>query len=507
MVNSSALKDVQISTIDASGEPWPDWRCLSCNNVNAGYRGKCNRCGNACHFGASGRSSGGGGRGRGRGADDSGPIPSVDTVYVSNLVAGTDELMLAKHFGSIGLIKEKNNRKLIKLYLNENNEPKGDATITYDDPEAALAAVDWFNLSKFKENVIEVSMAQYKRRVCNIGQQMNPVEDPIGVGGEGRGRGRVASGEAGPMVTAEQRASRELQVQHQRKRDWSCPNKRCGNVNLGFRDECKRCMRARPPVAIFGAYDWACSSCGYINMAKRTKCIICSADELDDNEGGVRGGRFRGYRELDEEEIKETRRRPRDAEQMRRSCFAEISRRKEQEREGTDKGKYRTRNHDNSESSKSRECDDHSSSRDYRLSWSRDRERDREERRKDPGRHYYHDRSRVHGHERDRGRHTERNMEERVSDQDRHGFRHYNDDGGMVHGHEGDRGRDRHRHRDRTRDYRRSRSRASDQNQYGFRHYDHDGSSVHGDERDRNLHRDGDGERDDYSRSKIDREH
>ncbi|MFS8010277.1 hypothetical protein Hanom_Chr14g01295131 [Helianthus anomalus] len=52
-----------------------------------------------------------------------------------------------------------------------------------------------------------------------------------------------------------------------------------------------------------------------INWAKRLKCNICNTNKPDVSEGGVRGGRVGGYKELDEEELEETKRRRWEAEE------------------------------------------------------------------------------------------------------------------------------------------------------------------------------------------------
>ncbi|KAI3922857.1 hypothetical protein MKW98_006988 [Papaver atlanticum] len=403
--------------------------------------------------------------------------PSNGSVYVCNLPDGTDENMLAEFFGTIGLLKKdkRTGRPKIWFYRDKvTNEPKGDATITFEDPHAAQAAVDWFNKKDFHGNIIEVYIAEAKNKddvSYNSGQQMNLVEDPIVVGdfagqeedatdvngGEGKGRGRVdASGKP-----------------WQQDGDWSCPNTSCGNVNFAFRGVCNRCGSARPsgasgsssagggrgrgrgaddsggrgrpagaPAGLFGPNDWACPMCANINWAKRTKCNICNTNKPGHNEGGVRGGRAGGYKELDEEEIEETRRRRREAEQDDGELYDEFGNLKkkfraktqqaeagqvlpgagragweveELERNGRERSKDRTRNRDDRESSKSREHDGYSSSRDYRRSRSRDRERDREERGKDRDRDrlrdYDHDRSKEYGHERDRDRDRNRHRD------------------------------------------------------------------------------------------------
>lgn len=76
------------------------------------------------------------------------------------------------------------------------NEPKGDATVTYEDPHAALAAVEWFNNNDFHGAKIGVFMAETKSKDDvgnNVDSDLNGLEDGTrdvdGGGGRGRGRG------------------------------------------------------------------------------------------------------------------------------------------------------------------------------------------------------------------------------------------------------------------------------------------------------------------------------
>ncbi|KAJ8625560.1 hypothetical protein MRB53_034090 [Persea americana] len=289
--------------------------------------------------------------------------PSNGSIYVCNLPFGTDESMLAEFFGTIGLLKKdkRTGRPKIWLYRDKvTNEPKGDATVTYDDPHAAFAAVEWFNNKDFHGSTIGVFIAESKTKDSTdnsynsaIALEMDQAGDPSvagefggldedagdlnGSGGRGRGRGD-ASGKA-----------------WQQDGDWLCPNTSCSNVNFAFRGVCNRCGTARPagvsgsgaggggrgrargssdiggrgrsvgaPTGLFGPNDWSCPMCANINWAKRTKCNICNTNKPGHNEGGVRGGRAGGYKELDEEEIEETKRRRRAAEEDDEELYDEF---------------------------------------------------------------------------------------------------------------------------------------------------------------------------------------
>lgn len=170
--------------------------------------------------------------------------------------------------------------------------------------------------------------AEESQTADSLGGLGDDTDDTWG-GGVGRGRGR---GETAGKAW-------------QQEGDWLCPNPSCGNVNFAFRGVCNRCGTARPagsagaggmgggrgrgransdsgrgrgvggPPGLFGPNDWPCPMCGNVNWAKRTKCNVCNTSKPGHNEGGVRGGRAGGYKELDEAEIEETRRRRREAEE------------------------------------------------------------------------------------------------------------------------------------------------------------------------------------------------
>ncbi|PWA61118.1 zinc finger, RanBP2-type [Artemisia annua] len=374
--------------------------------------------------------------------------PSNGSVYVCNLPPGTDEDMLAEFFGTIGLLKKdkRTGRPKIWIYRDKvTNEPKGDATVTYEDPYAAQAAVEWFNNKDFHGKIIEVLMAESKNSHSVIAPLVEPsvvadiVQDEGGLdmtesGGMGRGRGD-ASGNAPPKAW-------------QQDGDWMCPNTSCTNVNFAFRGVCNRCGSARPagasgggggggrgrgrggpdagggrgaaggPTGLFGPNDWSCPMCANINWAKRLKCNICNTNKPGVSEGGVRGGRAGGYKELDEEELEETKRRRREAEEDDGEMYDEFGnlkkkfRVKTQQAEvgqvlpGTGRAGWEVEelgmsDRDRRERSRDRgrEREERESSKNRRRSRSRDRDRDRgRERERD--RDYDYNKDREYGRER-----------------------------------------------------------------------------------------------------------
>lgn len=94
----------------------------------------------------------------------------------------------------------------------ETDEPKGDATVTYEDPHAALAAVEWFNNKDFHGSIIGVFMAEAKNKNAGDLNEFAGFDEGATEtnGGAGRGRGQTDSS-AKPW---------------QQDGDWMCPNTR-----------------------------------------------------------------------------------------------------------------------------------------------------------------------------------------------------------------------------------------------------------------------------------------
>ena len=121
---------------------------------------------------------------------------------------------------------KRSGRPKIWIYRDKaTNTPKGDATVTYEDPFAAAAAVEWFNNKEFHGNVISVFIAETKSKDLDGSTGYSGVDhvmpDSTGLesveeGGHGEdnswsgGRGR---GDPGGKAW-------------QQDGDWPCPNPR-----------------------------------------------------------------------------------------------------------------------------------------------------------------------------------------------------------------------------------------------------------------------------------------
>ncbi|GLT91682.1 hypothetical protein SLE2022_095580 [Rubroshorea leprosula] len=314
--------------------------------------------------------------------------PWNGNIYVSNLPPGTDEILLAEYFGTIGLLK-----KISKL--------------------ADQRYVEWFNGKDFHGSTIGVATAESKNGNAvedpNVTGDLGGLEensrDMNGVVGRGRGRG---DGKAWQQVG-----------------DWSCPNTSCSNVNFAFRGVCNRCGTARPTGAFgsggagdrgrgHGAPDPQCKG-----RAVAASGGLFGPNDWPNNPHHL-GGRGGGYKELDEEEIEETRRRQKEAEEDDGEMYDEFGNLKKKfraktqaaeagkagsgragweveelgaiERDGREKGRDTGREWDDRESNRSRERDH----QERRRSQSRERDRG-----KDRDCDYDYDRDRDYGRERD----------------------------------------------------------------------------------------------------------
>eukprot|EP00890_Picochlorum_soloecismus_P004717 jgi/Picsp_1/5246/NSC_02608-R1_rna-binding protein cabeza len=80
--------------------------------------------------------------------------PENDEVFISGLPLDTTEQDIAEYFGQIGVIKQdKKRRGMPKVWLYKDKstgEFNGDATVTYEDPFAAMSAPNWFDGKEYK---------------------------------------------------------------------------------------------------------------------------------------------------------------------------------------------------------------------------------------------------------------------------------------------------------------------------------------------------------------------
>ncbi|XP_077421167.1 TATA-binding protein-associated factor 2N isoform X2 [Vanacampus margaritifer] len=173
-----------------------------------------------------------------------------NTIFVQGLGEEATVQEVGDFFKQIGIIKvnKKTGQPMINLYSDKaTGQPKGEATVSFDDPPSAKAAIDWFDGKDFNGKPIKVSFATRRAEFTQRG------------GARGSGRGFRGRGGGGPSFDM-------------KGGDWPCPNSSCGNMNFARRQECNKCGAPKPGDAGGGFGDRGGRG-GY---------------------GGDRGGGFRG---------------------------------------------------------------------------------------------------------------------------------------------------------------------------------------------------------------------
>ncbi|XP_060761802.1 TATA-binding protein-associated factor 2N isoform X2 [Neoarius graeffei] len=151
-----------------------------------------------------------------------------NTIFVQGLGEDVTTQEVAEFFKQIGIIKvnKKTGKPMINLYTDKaTGRLKGEATVSFDDPPSAKAAIEWFDGKEFNGKPIKVSFATRRAEFSQRGG---------GGGGRGRGgfRGRGSFG-GGPNFDV-------------KGGDWLCPNSSCGNMNFARRYECNKCGAPKP---------------------------------------------------------------------------------------------------------------------------------------------------------------------------------------------------------------------------------------------------------------------
>lgn len=189
-----------------------------------------------------------------------------NTIYITGLTENATLPEVADFFKHSGIIRinKRTGLPAINIYTDKDSgKPKGDCTLSYDEPPCAKAAVEWFDGKDFQGKKLKVSMARRKPMMGMMRGGMSMRGDRGGMMNRG-GPGMMSRG--GPMGRGGERGGfiprggpRGMGSPHgmgrggpsggnmqQRAGDWECPKEGCGNQNFAWRMECNQCKSPKP---------------------------------------------------------------------------------------------------------------------------------------------------------------------------------------------------------------------------------------------------------------------
>ncbi|KAL7977540.1 hypothetical protein Chor_009489 [Crotalus horridus] len=179
-----------------------------------------------------------------------------NTIFVQGLGENVTIESVSEYFKQIGLIKmnKKTGQPMINLYTDrETGKLKGEATVSFDDPPSAKAAIDWFDGKEFSGNPIKVSFATRRADFTRGGgngrggRGRGGRGGPMGRGGFGGGGGGSGGGGGNSGSSGGNRGGFPSGGGgQQRAGDWKCPNPTCENMNFSWRNECNQCKAPKP---------------------------------------------------------------------------------------------------------------------------------------------------------------------------------------------------------------------------------------------------------------------
>uniref|UniRef100_A0A4W5PV79 TAF15 RNA polymerase II, TATA box binding protein (TBP)-associated factor n=1 Tax=Hucho hucho TaxID=62062 RepID=A0A4W5PV79_9TELE len=190
-------------------------------------------------YGSRDEPTGGSGGSQGSGSGGEQDNSDNNTIFVQGLGEDVTSDEVGNYFKQIGIIKlnKKTGLPMINLYSDKaTGRLKGEATVSFDDPPSAKAAIEWFDGKEFQGKPLKVSFATRRAEFTQRGGGAGGGGGRGGGGFGGRGRGRGfggGGGGGGPNFDI-------------KGGDWPCPNSSCGNMNFARRYECNKCGTPKP---------------------------------------------------------------------------------------------------------------------------------------------------------------------------------------------------------------------------------------------------------------------